>query len=353
MAYKYFFSPQPTAQKKNEFIDYFFNTLAGKVFVNNYGKTVNSRSADYFKYSFNSDVMILNWPEDILHLRFGIAQLIFSYVTLTFFKLKGGKVVWICHNKESHNKNYKFFRNITRSFYTKISDVIIVLSKDALNHFSKVEDKVYFLNHPVYMTPELIKEQNNLTRFDVLIWGNITPYKGLTEFIEGYRLYNNAFNVKIIGSADKQYLQILKEKALGLNIEIIDKFLSKEELVYYFYNSKIILLPYKDIDTFSSGALVHSLCSNKVVIGPAIGNFKDINEVNACLVYNDFNQLFFLINSLLENQIYYNKELIRLRKGIQDYYSNNTWGDFVKKLISIITKNDRDSLINKHHEGAN
>lgn len=341
MEYKYFFSPQPITQRKNEYIDHFYDTLSRKVNLINYGKKAISRSVDYLRYSIQADVMILNWPEDILHLRFGILQLFSSIIVLTFFKLKGGKIVWICHNKDSHKKQYKWLRKITRSFYNKISDIIIVLSKDALSHFSDIKRKVYFLNHPVYLEPEIIKDDGTEASIDVFIWGNISPYKGLSEFIESYKSQNQSFGVKIIGHADKKYLEVIKQQATGVNIEIIDKFLSPEELVYYFKNSRIILLPYTTGDTFSSGALIHSLSSNKIIIGAAIGNFIDLNECGACLVYTDFTNLFSIIKPLLEDQFYYNQELTRLRKGIKNYYDSNSWERFIERVIHIIGKNDR------------
>ncbi len=346
MEYKFFFSPQPITQRKNEYIDHFFDALSKKVNVINYEKKAISRSVDYARYSLRADVMILNWPEDILHLRFGILQLLFSIITITFFKLKGGKIVWICHNKDSHKKQFYWLRKITRSFYTKISDIIIVLSKDALDHFTKIKHKVYFLNHPVYLKPEIIKEDKTEAPIDVLIWGNISAYKGLNEFIESYKKHDQSFSVKIIGHADKKYLEIIKQSAKGLNIDITDKFLSEEELVYFFKNSKIILFPYQDGDTFSSGALIHSLCSNKIIVGAAVGNFIDLSRYGACLVYKDFKNLFTTIESLLENRIYYNQELIRLRKGIQDYYDLNSWDFFIERILQIISKKER--FINTH-----
>ncbi|MEP7230451.1 MAG: glycosyltransferase [Ginsengibacter sp.] len=336
MAYKYFFNPQPITQRKNEYIDHFYDTLAKKVNLLNYGKKAISRSIDYLRYSIRADVMILNWPEDILHLRFGILQLFSSFIIITFFKIKGGKIVWICHNRESHKKNLKWLRKLTRSFYTKISDVIIVLSKDALDHFSEIKHKVHFLNHPVYLNPGIIKEDNTEAYIDVLIWGHISPYKGLNEFIEAYKKNNQSFGVKIIGHANKQYLEIIKQKADGLNIDIIDKFLTEKELVHYFNASKIIVLPYQNRDTFSSGALIHSLCSNKIIIGAAVGNFIDLHQYGACLVYEDLKNLFTIIDSLLENQRYYNEELTRLRWGIRDYYDSNSWEYFVDKVLNIV-----------------
>ncbi len=347
MEYKYFFSPQPINQKKNEYVDHFFDTLAKKVNVLNYGKKATSISGDYLRYSIRADVMILNWPEDILHLRFGILQLFASVIVFSFFKLKGGKLVWICHNKDSHKKQYKWLRKITRSFYTKMSDVIIVLSKDALNYFPGMKPKVYFLNHPVYLQPEIIKEDTTEAPIDVLIWGNINPYKGLTEFIESYKNHNQSFGVKIIGHANKDYLEKIKQKAAGLHIDIADKFLSSHELVYYFKNSKIILLPYNHSDTFSSGALIHSLCSNKIIIGAATGNFIDLSEWGACLVYKDFKNLFSMIESLLGDQALYSRELAKLRKGIKDYYDLNSWEHFVDTIVRIVNKDGQYTTTNK------
>lgn len=334
----YLFSPYPTSEKKNEFIDNFFNTLAEKVHVINHGKKPGARSADFLKYMFKADVMILNWPEDILHLRFGLLQLLSSFITLTLYKTRGGKIVWICHNKDSHKKKYKGLRRMARSFFTKISNVIIVLSHDALNYFVKEKGKTYFLNHPVYLNPPLLKEDSNLSMCDVLIWGRISPYKGLNEFIGAYRERNNSFSVNIIGHADKTYLETITQNSRGLNINIIDEFISNRELENYFKKSKIILLPYADSDTFSSGALVHSLSSNKIVIGPAIGNFLDLNKQEACLVYENFTSLFSTLNLLLNNQVYYDSELARLRKGIVNYYRLNTWGKFIEEIVSIVEK---------------
>lgn len=351
MKYKYFFSPQPAAQK-NDFIDHFYETLSKKVNVINYGKRPISMSADYLRYSLQADVMILNWPEDILHLRLGILQLFSSFIILAFFKLKGGKIVWICHNKQSHRKKYKWLRKITRSFYTKISDAIIVMSKDALNYFFKVKHKVHFLNHPTYLNPEIIKEDKTEAIIDVFIWGTISPYKGLNEFIESYRRYKNSFRVKIIGSADKIYFEIIKQKAQGLNIDVVDKFLTSEELVYYFENSRIILLPYGLEDTFSSGALIHSLCSNKIIIGPAIGNFIDLNKSGACLVYENFSDLFSIINSLLKDKDFYEQQLLKLRNGIKKYYDSNSWENFIDKIVHIICKSEISAIAESKISGA-
>ena len=98
-------------------------------------------------------------------------------------------------------------------------------------------------------------------------------------------------------------------------------------------------MPYADSDTFSSGALIHSLSSNKIVIGPSLGNFLDLNKQGACLVYENFTDLFSIIRPLLADQSYYNAELTKLRKGISNYYKLNSWENFIDELLLILREN--------------
>ena len=333
---KYYFSPPPTKKKTNEYVNNFYETLSKEVDLVNYNKKAFSRSFDYLKFSLKSDVMILNWPEDILHLRFGVIQLFVSYFTFLFFKMKGGKIIWVCHNKDSHTKKYKPLRILTRKFYTRFADKIIVHSEDALQYLADVKNKVTFLNHPVYSQSVLHKEINEKSSIDVLIWGKIISYKGLNEFITNYKKYKCTFNVLITGEADKQYLKILQKNASGTNIMVEDNFISENQLETYFSTCKIILLPYLDSDTFSSGALIHSINSNKVIIGPHVGNFIDLEKIGACKTYSNNDQLFPLLKKLLSDDNYYNQVLESVRKGIGNYYENNSWHNFVQHLLEII-----------------
>lgn len=339
----YFFSPQPTLQTANKYIVRFYEKLSERVEVVNFNRKPVSASIDIFRYAFKSDVMILNWPEDVMHLRFGIPQFIITLFSLIIFRIKGGKIVWVCHNKDSHFKRFGPLRKFARIFFTNQSQHIIVHSEDALRYFTKSGRKVSFLNHPVYEKLHLKSESPDPATIDVLIWGNITPYKGLTEFIENYKKCNVSFGVTIIGKANKEYFKQLTKQATGLNISIIDHFLSDEELDQYFRKSKIILLPYLDHDTFSSGALIHSLNSLKLVIGPSVGNFIDLKKAGACLTYVDHDDLFKMVNDLLSDYEKYISKLRELQQGIEKYYVSNSWDHFIENLLDIVSE--------KRHQG--
>lgn len=333
---KFYFSPRPV-NNANQYVNNFFETLANRVNLINYNSRPEARSIEFLKYSLRSDIMILNWAEDTLYLKFGLWQTFLSCITFLLFRLKGGKIIWICHNKTTHKKGFTQLSKLIRKYYAIISNYIIVHSKDALTHFDKFGHKVYFLPHPVYEKTD-IQACDSEMPIDVLIWGNIVPYKGLSQFIKDYKKYGKTFNVLIIGKADKKYLETLKEQSTGLNINIIDGFLEEDELSYYFNKCKTIVLPYLDKETFSSGALVHSLNSNKIVIGPNVGNFSDLSEKNACLAYNTQEELFTILTQLLEDKKYYDHILAKVRTGISRYYNSNSWEQFINNLLAILQK---------------
>ncbi len=302
----------------------------------NYNKRAFSRSIDFWRFSSSTDVMILNWPEDVIHLRFGIVQLFISISAVFFFKkIYRGKLVWICHNLISHKKKIPFIQKLTRNFYINKSDFIIVHSKDALKQLEKLSDKAVYLPHPAYKRYNSNKLTGARTDTDVLIWGNILPHKGLDEFVKYYKEAKASFRVLVVGKGEKGYVNSLQDAAEGLNIEIRNEFLSDEELDINFRSSKIVLLPYSK-NSATSGALIHSLYSGKIIIGRATGNFVDLHEAGACLIYSNYEDLFVLLSRLSTDPLFYEETLLQLQKGMSVYISCNTWDSFIDKLLMTI-----------------
>ena len=106
-------------------------------------------------------------------------------------------------------------------------------------------------------------------------------------------------------------------------------------------------MPYLDSDTFSSGSLIHSLNSYKIVIGPAIGNFIDVSQYGACLTYGDYASLFSIVKALLHDEHKYEKELASVIAGINEYHKLNSWDDFIKKILTISKRNHKQKSIGK------
>jgi beta-1,4-mannosyltransferase len=196
----YFFSPRPDHRVHNNYINNFYYHLTQKVEVINQHDKVMGRSTELIKYAPKTKVLVLNWPEDIVHLRFGWLQALIFNLGILLIKARGGKVVWVCHNKKSHATGNAWVSQLNRSFFMHIADKIIVHSRDAVTTLKKVRYKTIFLPHPRY---ERIKRTSvgSDNKQQALIWGNITPYKGLEAFIEDYKKWQAQMPVHIVGRA--------------------------------------------------------------------------------------------------------------------------------------------------------
>jgi beta-1,4-mannosyltransferase len=331
---KFFLSPIPSSGDINSYLTSFHHALQQRVQVVN--ERPVSRAIDLLKGSVRSNVMIVNWPEDIIFLRFGFPQLVLSALTLALYRTFGGTIVWVCHNKDSHVKKWPWLRRLIRRFYSKVSSHIIVHASNAVQHFDEhASQKVHYFPHPAY-TREVNNSDAMACDIDVLIWGTISRYKGLTEFVQNYVQHACSFQVRIVGKADPVYFDELKQLTVGLNIQVENRYLSADELNALFQRSRIILLPYIGEDTFSSGALIHSLNANKIIVGPAAGNFIDLAKAGACLTYSNSSELFSTLKSLLLEEGVYASTLFKLRRGILDYLTSNQWDGFAGNLVELI-----------------
>lgn len=331
----YFFSPRPDHRVHNNYINSFYHHLTQKVGVLNQHDKVMGRSTELMKYALKAKVLILNWPEDIVHLRFGWLQAICFNLAVLLVKAKGGKVVWVCHNKKSHATGKVWLGQLNRGFFMHIADKIIVHSRDAVTTLKEVRQKTIFLPHPRYERIASASAGSNNKR-QALIWGNITPYKGLEEFIEDYKKWQAQIPVHIVGNGPAAYISRLQNKAAGTPITIQNARLTELQLHQAFDKSSVIVLPYQKTDTFSSGALIHSLNANKIILGPRVGNFIDLAETGACIAYRDNEELFALLNRLYQDPAYYQEQLQKAQAGMNLYYEQNTWERMVAQVVDSI-----------------
>ncbi|WP_143157242.1 glycosyltransferase [Cnuella takakiae] len=298
------------------------------------------------KYAFKAKVLVLNWPEDIVHLRFGWLQAICFNLCVLLVKARGGKIIWICHNRKSHAKGKPLLSKWNRNFFKHIADKIIVHSKDAIEVLKEVRSKVVFVPHPRY---ERIKMDSitNPNTHQALIWGNITPYKGLEAFINDYKKSESNFPVKILGKGNPEYVAQLKEKAAGTNIHIQNTRLTAQELQEEFNKCSVIVLPYKKTDTFSSGALIHSLNAHKIILGPRVGNFIDLAETGACIAYQNNKELFELLDRMIHDSAFYQEQLENVRTNMDQYYKLNTWENMIEQVLNSIETTKEFALVKR------
>ncbi len=264
--------------------------------VNNPSKT---GFFDVLKYIGKIDYIFLNWIEELIDKRGGIIQSLFFIILVKILKIKRIVIVWTLHNKLSHFGNYLFIKRILNRILINNSDFILTHSTEGIEYAKKLAKgkalNIKYLPHPVQQRKSDIKTE---LKWDIIIWGNIIPYKGIDKFLEYLLInnYQNKYKILIIGKSDsEQYLEKLN-KFKNENITIENRFINENELTELIKSSRIILFTYTKTSVLSSGVLMDSLGLGPEVIGPDTGAFADLAVENIIHVYSNFDELITIID---------------------------------------------------------
>ena len=321
----YYPSPKPNGEYSNPYSMHYRDAL-GKYF-----KVVDTQlwKGDIlplelvFSALFRGDIYIFNWIENFGYKHLKRLHLFLILLCFKIIKARGKKLVWMFHNIHPHS-NDSLFSNKIRNFLFENADLIIAHSKEAAvfaKHHTKKEN-VIFRHHPI-VTPLkglLIEETKTI---DVLIWGEIFPYKGVLEFVQYINSKGNILNVHIIGRCkDKLLAQAINEQC-NEHIHFQNTRVEFSELKVLIAKSKFVLFPYIGDCVSSSGALIDTIAMGGNSLGPNVGAFKDLEEEGCCLTYTDYDDMVCILNS--ERKI--NKE------NIEAFLRYNSWDSFVNSII--------------------
>lgn len=279
----------------------------------------------FYDFIFNIDakIFIFSWIESyaVSHLRMWKFLYILSFIL--FLRLLNKKVVWIMHNKHPHLKSTKTTDWAMRTL-AKVSKYVITHADEGVKHFEHHLNgrcgKCVFIPHPVY-NDNLFESYP--IKWDYIIWGNISPRKGIVEFLDYVKGDNYFADKKILicgKCGDKHYAQQI-EDSCSENIEFINDFISDGQLREYIGSSACILFTYQESSILSSGALVYSLNFCKPIIGPNVGSFSDMKGIVKC--YDSFADI---PNISLDSNT----------NSVKSYIRNNTWNLFPQKVKAIV-----------------
>lgn len=278
---------------------------------------------------YKCDILYFNWVEDIPIRRFGIFQVPVLFLIIAISKLCRIKVVWFIHNNISHDGKYLFLKNLIISVMKRYSDIILSHSSNV--RMSKKYRSILTFDHPIEFYHPVVTIKP--TEFDLLIWGTVSPYKGVSEFIDYLRKSSSLKKIRILIAGkfcSDSYYETIKVKKTS-NVEIINKKLSESELVDLFKKSKYILFTYNSPSVLSSAALCKSLSYGKEVIGPSIGSFKELGNKGLIYNYESFASLEVLLSNLKTRKI----KTINT-EALACYAQKNGWPEFATFLCKTL-----------------
>ncbi len=327
-----------TARTENAIINPYIGNLRdvlNKHFdVLNASKPSKTGIFDLLRYLRKVEVIYFNWSEEVPELYRGRIQGIFLLLLLQYLKRSSIIVIWTMHNKESHSNRNIWLKKKLYNQMLKKSDLIITHAREGLNLIPPGK-MASFRHHPV-RNSLVGKVGDKACKYDLIIWGTIAPYKGITAFLKFLEENKCIQKYKII-LAGKVTSPALASELQGFvkkyyNLTLIDSYLEEKQLIDLIHDSKITLFTYHSDSILSSGALMDSLSYGANIVGPAVGAFNDLHELGLIETYADFLSLTEVIDRLLASL---EENASRLNK-INEFMAANTWDEFSKTILKLI-----------------
>lgn len=267
----------------------------------------------FFNITFLS-ILFRHWKPDIIHLHWQhpfllekssrfktVIKSIVSLLQIVFLKLLRVKLVWTVHNLKSHENTHRDLELSFTRVLARLSDVIIVHSKNAKREISKEfnikkNHKINIIPHGNFIDcyPNLISQEEARNRLNLsnsklifLLLGEVRYYKGVLELIDAFQSLSDE-NIELIIAGkphDTTIVDEIKTRINGnKNVHTIFNFIPDDELQIYINASDIMLYPYRDI--FTSGGILLAMSFGKPIIAPRLGSISNILDSSGAFLYN-------------------------------------------------------------------
>lgn len=243
---------------------------------NPYTTMLAERVAEYADVDFFSwkkaftrrhDVLHVHWPETLVRAgtkQKAIVRLIAGHVYLTIAKFRGTKIIRTVHNLTPHEAGSRAERSFLKRLDAQTSERIFLSGVGA-------PASAVVIPHGHYRdwTPYRVISSER-SRFPLLMFGTLRPYKGIEAAIRAFRTVPKGENLAlhIAGEAsDSEYADKIRvEASEDSRITVDARRLSDSELAQMVADSELVVLPYRDF--YNSGAAILALSLGTPILVP-------------------------------------------------------------------------------------
>ncbi len=315
------------------------------------------------RHSFTADVFLLSFVETIAFHRLAFVQYLMARLSFLVMRLRGREMVFIFHNPRPHKGENRMSRSLTRAQLVQ-SRLVVCHSRDTaglaremLAGYGCPTDKVRYICHPVSSPfPGEFPSSSPCSCGDssaggeeILIWGDILPYKGVLEFVSSPAVRAAGLKVRIVGRCRDGSLASAIERAVsecnagrsGVHIpgcasedsgsdgsavrtEIVfeNRAADFEELAALIRGSRFVLFPYLKGSVSGSGVLMDTLAMGGNPVGPAVGAFADLAGEGVCHIYSSEAEMIEILKS---------DRTVDLQT-LRDFIARNSWHGYAEFL---------------------
>ena len=206
------------------------------------------------------------------------------FLQLVKFISPKSKLLLTVHNIYPHNSSensrvtYKSRFALVEKYFDKFILHLQISKSEFCREFGIEESRCKVIPHGVFEPKDLkIKPYKRNEKLRLIMYGNQSYYKGTDLLVDAIALLpkeiQNQICTTIVGKTSNDYLNLLQDKAKGLDINIIPEFVSDEKLNQMILDSDVIVLPYREIS--QSGVLLLALFFERPIICSNLPSFRE------------------------------------------------------------------------------
>lgn len=251
----------------------------------------------------DSDAYIFHWLENVPDYKYGMLQTLAALWFLAIIKFNKKRIIWFLHNQQPHVARHRWAKRLLTHFLISKSDLIITHATEGIAVIHKqcpeATSKTLFLHHPTKNRMLAQAAIPQMPDTDLLIWGNVSRYKGVPEFVRFANEHSLTLRIKVIGKCSSTNLFEELKQQTNKYITVENRSMSFDELGKEIQKARYVLIPYAAESVLSSGILMDSLSFGAKVIGPNIGSFRDYaNEPLLCVyTFNSLSDIASIVNN--------------------------------------------------------
>ena len=193
------------------------------------------------------------------------------------FRKRGIRYLLLCINVYDH-EDLTLKKMLTR-YILKQPEMMIVHSGKELVELSKINKAARIRTHllPIFSYDAIAASRHDRL-LQMLFFGFVRPYKGLDILIKALALVNDLeMHLKVVGEfwdQKDEYLELVSSLGLSGRVEIIDRYVTEDEMSHFFAGADLVVLPYRASKT--SGVIATSYGFGKPVLATDVGGFHEV-----------------------------------------------------------------------------
>jgi glycosyltransferase involved in cell wall biosynthesis len=190
---------------------------------------------------------------------------------------RGIRIIFLCINVFEHEDN-SVKKLLTKLVLGKV-DAIIVHSAQEKREIQEFNPTATVRTHPLPLfgcpASSSIRDDRDL---HLLFFGFVRPYKGLDTLLGAMGILKDRnIELRIVGEFwnDKEaYLTQIRELGIATKVEIVDRYVTDNEMSGYFAWADLVALPYRKSRT--SGVIATAYGCGKPVLATDVGGFHEV-----------------------------------------------------------------------------